>query len=337
MNNFWLLMIIVIGFLTTLLATPFWIRKAKQLGLVWENMNTTSSEKVPGSGGITVLLGFLFGALLFIQYQVFIVDESSSLIQIMALLLVIGIATGIGLMDDLFGWRRGGLSMRSRMLLVAFASIPLVAINAGTSSIILPIIGAIELGVIYPLFLIPLGVVGATTTYNFLAGSNGLEAGQGILIISALSIVAYQLEVYWLSFLGILMIFPLIAFLLYNIYPAKIFPGDVLTYAVGSLIATMSILGNFERIAVFFFIPVILETILKIRGNLKKHSFGKPNKDGSLDLMYDKIYSLNHLAIYLMKKWKIKPTEPMVTISIWIFQFIIIILGFIIFRNGIFL
>ncbi|HIF03136.1 MAG TPA: glycosyl transferase family 4, partial [Nitrospinaceae bacterium] len=33
---------------------------------------------------------------------------------------------------------------------------------------------------------IPLGIVGAATTFNFLAGFNGLETGQGILIFSGL-------------------------------------------------------------------------------------------------------------------------------------------------------
>jgi hypothetical protein len=33
------------------------------------------------------------------------------------------------------------------------------------------------------------------------------------------------------------------------------------------LIACMAILGNFEKIAVFVFIPYIIETFLKLRGN----------------------------------------------------------------------
>jgi UDP-N-acetylglucosamine--dolichyl-phosphate N-acetylglucosaminephosphotransferase len=200
-----------------------------------------------------------------------------------------------------------------------------------------PLIGPIEFGIIYPLVLIPIGIVGASTTFNFLAGFNGLEAGQGILLLFSLGIVSLFTGSYWLMAFSLCMIASLIAFLLYNFYPAKIFPGDSLTYSVGGLIAVISILGNFEKIAIFFFIPYILETCLKLRGRLEKHSFGKPTPDNCLELNYDKIYSLNHLSIFLLRKNNIKVTEKKVVFSIWLFQTFIIILGFIIFREGIFL
>jgi len=53
-----------------------------------------------------------------------------------------------------------------------------------------------------------------------------------------------------------------------------------MTYSIGALIASMAILGNFEKIAVFVFIPYILETVLKLRGRLKKYSFAKVREDG---------------------------------------------------------
>ena len=64
--------------------------------------------------------------------------------------------------------------------------------------------------------------------------------------------------------------------------------------------------GNFEKIALFFFIPFIIEVILKSRGKLIKSSFGKPEKDGSLSLAYEKLYGLTHVSIYLLKKIGIK-------------------------------
>ena len=82
--------------------------------------------------------------------------------------------------------------------------------------------------------------------------------------------------------------------------------------------------------------PYIIETFLKLRGKLKKEGFGKVNSDGSLDLQYEKIYSLNHVAIKLMEKAGIKPTERKVVLSIWLFQIAIIVVGFFIFKRGIF-
>ncbi len=332
-----LLIPILVSFLLTFLVMPIWINKAKNIGLSWDDMNKIKKEKVSGSGGLIVIFGFIIGVFTYIAYRVFILKTTNNfLVQLFALISVILILAGIGLIDDLFGWKKGGIRRRTRVILTAISAIPLMAINAGKSISSLPFIGTTDLGILYPLILIPLGVAGATTTYNFLAGYNGLEAGQGIILLSAIALISYTTGTSWLSVISLIMVASLIAFLIFNFYPAKVFPGDILTYSVGGLIAIASILGNFEKIALFFFIPYILETIIKSRGKLVKQSFGKPNKDGSLDLKYDKIYSLTHLSIYLMKKFNITPTEKKVVYSIWIFQLIIIILGFIIFKKGIF-
>jgi UDP-N-acetylglucosamine--dolichyl-phosphate N-acetylglucosaminephosphotransferase len=101
------------------------------------------------------------------------------------------------------------------------------------------------------------------------------------------------------------------------------------------MIACMAILGNIEKIAVFFFTPYIIETILKLRGGLKKESFAKLNDDGSLEMPYEKIYGLEHMAIYILKKIKPgkKVYEKDVVYLINAFQVLIVILGIIIFRN----
>jgi UDP-N-acetylglucosamine--dolichyl-phosphate N-acetylglucosaminephosphotransferase len=251
--------------------------------------------------------------------------------EIFCLLSVILIISFVGFTDDILGWKIG-LNKSSRILFLMFASLPLIAINAGQA------VTGTMLEIVYPLFLIPLGIVGASATFNFLAGYNGLEVGQGAIILSALSIVTYLTGNRWLSIIGLVMVASLVAFYIFNKYPARVFPGDILTYSVGALIAIIAILGNIEKIAIFFFIPYILETILKIRGKLKKESFAKVNEDGSLEMPYSKIYGLEHLAIYILKK--IKPSkkvyEKEVVYLINAFQILIVIIGFIIFKVNIF-
>lgn len=327
---------LALSFFLVLILTPFWIRKAHQIGLVWDDMNKIGKQKVAGSGGVIVVLGFIIGILVFIGYRVFYLDSSEHLIEILALLVVTLMLSGIGLIDDLLGWQHGGLSRRSRIVLVAMAAIPLMAINAGKSIIELPLLGSVNVGILYPLILIPLGIIGTGTTFNFLAGFNGLEAGQGILILSASALVAYFSGSSWLSIIALCMVLSLLAFLLFNFYPSKVFPGDVITYPVGGLIAVLSILGNFEKVALFFFIPNIIEFILKARGRFLMQSFGKPKKNGALSLRYPKIYGLEHFCIYLMQNLGIKPTEKKTVFIIWSFQIFIIILGLIIFSRGIF-
>ncbi|MFH1503083.1 MAG: glycosyl transferase family 4 [Candidatus Diapherotrites archaeon] len=309
---------------------PFWIRKAKQIGLVWEDMNKLNPKKnVAGSGGIIVVLSTMIGIFLYIAIQTFYFKSSDGIsISIFAILSSMFLITGVGLMDDLFGWKKGGLSKRSRIILILLSAVPLMVINAGESTM-----AGINFGILYPLLIIPFGVLGATTTFNFLAGFNGLEASQGIILLSAMAILTSLTGNPWLSVVALCMVASLIAFYIFNKNPAKVFPGDVLTYSVGMMIAALAIVGNVEKIAVFFFFPYLLEIILKLRGNLKKQSFGKPNKEGSLDMPYEKIYGLEHLAIYILKK--IKPSkkayENEVVLLINGFQVLIIILGFLLF------
>lgn len=335
--NVILIIPITVSFFITLFLVPFWIRKAHQIGLTWTDMNKNVGEKVAGSGGIIVVVGFLIGVLLYIGYNVFFLQSYNSRhIEILALLNVILLLGGLGFIDDLLGWQHGGLSKRSRLAFLVFAAIPLIVINAGRSHIAIPFVGSADIGLIYPLVFIPIGITGATFTFNFLAGYNGLEAGQGIILLLSFALVAFLTGNSWLSVIALCMVAALGAFLFYNFYPARVFPGNSITYSIGGLIAIIAILGNFEKIAVFFFIPYIIETVLKVRGKLIKQSFGKLDEDGSLSLRYNKIYGLEHVAIAFLRKVGIKSTEKNVIYSIWMFQIFIIITGFIIFRGGIF-
>ena len=308
---------------------PVWIKRAHARRLVGKDMQKVKKPLIAEGGGLIVLGGFSAGVLLYIALNTFVFKSSGNSIFIFSLLCVLFISSFVGILDDLLGWKKG-LSKRIRILIVLFASIPLMVINAGNPSINLPLIGVLNLGLLYPLLIIPLGIIGATTTYNFLAGYNGLEAGQGIIILSALSLVTFLTGNSWLSVIALCMVASLLAFYIFNKYPARVFPGDILTYSVGTLIAVIAILGNIEKIAILFFIPYIIEFFLKLRGKLIKESFAKVNKDGSLNLPYEKIYGLEHLAIYVLKK--IKPSKKAYEIEVVTlingFQILIILLTF---------
>ena len=319
---------VLISFFLSVMILPKWISKCKCVGLLWEDMNKFGHPKnVASSGGICVIMVFVLGVLSYVALKTFIFGGAVKSLEIFSLLSVILILGIVGLTDDLLGWRNHGLSNHLRVVLAFVASIPLVVINAGTHAMSLPFVGTINFGILYPLVLIPLGIVGATTTYNFLAGFNGLEAGQGILIVSFLSYVAYVTGSPWLAIVGLCMVASLIGFYFYNKFPASVFPGDIMTYAIGALIAGMAILGNFEKIAIVVFIPYILEIILKLRGRLKKHSFGVPDKNGNLKMPYDKIYGLEHLAIKILNKFG-RATERNVGYLIHAFQILVILIAF---------
>jgi len=321
-----LLISVLVSFLLTVLLMPKWIRICRKIGLLWEDMNKSGHPKnVASSGGIVVVMAFVLGVLTYVALKTFVFGGTVRALEIFALLSVILILGIAGLVDDLLGWKHGGLSMRIRLLLAFSASVPLVVINAGTHLMNVPLFGMVNFGIIYPLVIIPLAIAGVSTTYNFLAGFNGLESGQGILILGFLSFVAYATGSLWLAVVGLCMVAALIGFYIFNKVPAKVFPGDSMTYAIGALIAGMAILGNFEKIALVVFIPYFIEMGLKLRGGLKKHSFGVPDKKGGLKMPYNKVYGLEHLAIKILGKGA---TEKKVTYLIHAFQILFILIAF---------
>jgi len=211
-------------------------------------------------------------------------------------------------------------------------SIPLMVINAGHSVISIPFFGAVNLGILYPLLIIPIGVVGAANGFNMLAGFNGLEAGLGTIILTTLGLMNIYLNNYWLSFICFTAAASLLGFLVFNWFPSKIFPGDTLTYSIGALIASIAILGNMEKIAVLLFTPYIVDLLLFLRtkkdGIKNPEAFGIPKKDNSLEMPYKKIYDCTHFAIWFLSKIKRKVYERDVVIFLLLIEVILSIIGF---------
>jgi UDP-N-acetylglucosamine--dolichyl-phosphate N-acetylglucosaminephosphotransferase len=147
------------------------------------------------------------------------------------------------------------------------------------------------------------------------------------VIFLFLGIVSLKTGNVWLAVIAGIIVSALLGFLYFNKYPAKVFPGDSLTYPLGALMGVFAILGNMEKLALFVFIPFILEGILKLRSGLRAENFGVPNKDGSLEPRYPKNYSLTHVAIRLLKAIKGKADEKGVVYLIWAFELLLVIIA----------
>ncbi len=108
----------------------------------------------------------------------------------------------------------------------------------------------------------------------------------------------------------------LAGFIRYNWYPAKILPGDSLTYLLGSMVAAGVIVGNMERSGILVMSPFIIEFFLKLRVKFKATCLGKLREDGKLDPPYGrKIYSWTHFLMNLRSM-----TEKQVTIALILIQ-----------------
>lgn len=319
---------VVFAFFVSLFITPKFAKYLKYIGLTGRDMQKPNKPEVPEMGGPAVIAGFLAGIFLFIWIKVFLYGRNEGLIEIFAGITTVLIIFLVGMLDDISGikkseGKRKGLKQWQKPLLTLPASIPLVAIMAGNSSISLPFIGSVDVGILYPLLFVPIGVVGASNAINMLAGLNGLEAGLGVVLTSALGIFVLINGNLFLSAFALTFAAALLGFLIYNWYPAKIFPGDSLCYAIGAVVATIAILGNIERFALLCFTPWFIELLLKARSKFKAESFGKLRKDGSLQAPYEKCYSLTHC---IMKLGKFKEKE-IVSILIF-FEVLICIIAF---------
>jgi len=293
--------------LVTWIITRKWIRKAPEIGLLGFDMNKPGMPKVAEMGGICVVFGFVSSILVYIGMMTFYLHKPDY-VAIMAVLCTVLCMCIIGMMDDLLGWKKG-LRQWQKPIFTLFAAMPMMVINAGHSTMNLPIVGTIDWGILYPLLMVPIGIVGASNAYNMVAGYNGLEAGMGVIMLSALSYVAFITGRQSAMVLAICMVSALVAFLYFNWYPAKVFPGDTMTYSVGALVACVAILGDMEKIAVVLFLPYAFDFIVQVKGRLKKEAFAKVNEDGSLEKPYKGMYHLTHMAIMVLKPLKGKVYE----------------------------
>jgi len=309
----------VFAFFLCICLTNWWIKVAKRNKLEGKDMNKFSKPKIPEAGGIAVIISIVLTIMLYIFFKTFVLHSLTHLVEILTLTITMLLACFIGFIDDILGWKKG-LSGWQKILVTIPIAIPLMVINAGESTMTLPFFGPVNFGLFYPLVIVLLGIIGATNGYNLLAGYNGLEAGLGIIIFSTLGIISLVTKQFWLVLIAAIIIAALIGFLLFNKYPAKIFPGDSLTYSLGALIACFAILGNMERATVLLFVPFIIEGILKARSKFKAENFGLPQRDGTLKQPYKKIYSLTHAILFMLNKMKKKTTEQNIVAALYILQ-----------------
>ena len=337
---------LLISFLATYFFTPKLIIFLEKIGLVGTDVQKSGKPKVAEMGGPAITFGFLAGMFFYIFITTFIFNENTYLVDLFAAITTITIVSVIGMFDDLSRlfkiyqikmdrWgseKRIGLKQWQKPLLTLPAAIPLMAILAGDHTIAIPVLGVTNIGILYPLLLIPIGVVGAANATNMLAGMNGLEAGLGAVLLGSLGIFSYLTGNIAGAMIALTLAATMLAFLRYNWYPARIMPGDSLSYLIGVAAATVAIISNIEKFAVFLFIPWFIELLLKTKSKFKAENFGIIQADGTLKAPYEKgTYSLTHIVMKFgrFKEWQV--------VSIIIgFEILLALIGFAVFYFGIF-
>ncbi len=255
-------------------------------------------------GGLAVVIGFYVGVNVLIIWGI---DDLPSVIFYLCLLAVLGAAV-TGIMDDLFNMRQ-----RVKSILPFIFALPLGNLMVETGNTILL---GVDIG-FWMLIVAPFGITSAANAANMLEGFNGLGAGLGIIITSSMIVLSFGLGLTE----GLFLLFPLlgalVAFLWFNRFPAKIFPGDTMTLFYGATIACAAIVANLKTLGAILFIPLIIEFFLKARGHFRAENYGTVDEEGYLT--YEgRIESLAHIVM----KWK-KLKEWQIVAVLWIVEIII--------------
>jgi UDP-N-acetylglucosamine--dolichyl-phosphate N-acetylglucosaminephosphotransferase len=229
----------LLSFLATRIVMPKIIRKMKEADIVGKDIHKSWKPVVAEMGGFGILFGFTLGIFSGVYMHEIL---AFPLVIVLVVILLVGM---IGILDDLLA-----LSSRDKFLLLFIAGLPLIWAAPN------------NVGLLY-LITIPIALSIGSNLTNMLAGLNGIESGLGVISMTSLTIACIILGKYDVTIISMSMLGALIAFLYYNRYPAKIFPGDTGTLIIGAAIVCIAFIGRVKLIALIIMMPNIIDAALK--------------------------------------------------------------------------
>ena len=327
-----------LSFIVAFALTPLWFhflikwRLGKQIraeGAPVFNQMHQKKEGTPTMGGLLIWVTVLFLALLFwiltkLGIDGFIgklnfLNRSQTLLPLGAL-----VASAIvGLADDLLGIFRigpkgGGLKMRHRLLIytvIASFGAWWFYSKLEWSMVHLPFIGNFDIGLWYiPIFIFIL--VATAFSVNEVDGLDGLAGGTLLTAFGAYGVIAYSQGHFDLAaFCGVI-IGALLAFLWFNIHPAKFFMGDTGAMSLGITLGVIAMLTN-----QFLLLPIISLILVAESGSVILQLISKKLRHGKKVFLSAPIH--HHLEA---KGWP----ESQITMRFWIISFMTAAIGLII-------
>ncbi len=181
----------------------------------------------------------------------------------------------IGLVDDARGMR-ARYKLLGQIVVAVFVSLSGYALT----SVNMPLIGNVRFALWLGALLSTLWVVGLINAFNLIDGIDGLATGIALIGAGALVGLGIVQGNAYLTLASLAMAGCLLAFLLYNFPPAKIFLGDTGSMFLGYALATMALMGTQKsEAAAIILAPMlalgfpIFETLVSI---LRRYLRGAP-------------------------------------------------------------
>jgi len=291
------LFLAVLGFVVAFSFTPFVaklitrFRAAKQIRMTGETpiFSKLHAKKAgtPTMGGVIIwgtvlILGLIFAALAFFfdgfwGYLNF-VNRAETYLPLAAMI----IAGILGLIDDIYGIMKigpkgGGLRVSQKLVvyfLLAVVGALWFYFRLDWDILAIPFSEPIQIGWLYiPLFIFV--IVASAFSANETDGLDGLAGGVLLFAFIALTVVAFVLGRYHLAAFGGVTIGALLAFLWFNIYPARFFMGDTGSMSLGITMGVIAMLTNTTLLLPLFAFILVLESLSVIVQFASKRLRGK--------------------------------------------------------------
>ena len=224
-------------------------------------------QGTPTMGGIIIMLGIIAVTIgVCCYYSIKDVGMVQKLVPILILTIGFGV---IGFIDDfkkLVLKNTQGLKPSLKMFGLLLISILFViyllkVLNLGTETYIPILKQYIEVPIFVYIPFAILVILATTNAVNLTDGIDGLSSSVSTIIITCLTVIATIFSVKEIVVFGAIVIGAVLAFLIFNIYPAKIFMGDTGSLFIGGVISGIALYLKMPLILLIIaFIPV-LETI----------------------------------------------------------------------------
>lgn len=206
-----------------------------------------------------------------------------------------------------------GLSFKHKFVLQWILALIIGAVfyyQLGYSFIYIHWLGKMPLGIFFILFA-AFVIVSFVNAFNITDGLDGLSSGVFLIALIAFLTISQTLDPFLSLFIAIL-IGSIAAFLYFNIFPARIWLGDVGSLALGAVLAVIGLLTG-KTAAVGFiggvFVIEVGSSLIQILG---KRFLGR------------KVIPVAPLHLYFMQKgWG----EPKTVMRFWLFAIVFAVIG----------
>lgn len=256
-------------FILSLILTGVFVRFAGQLGFTdTPDFRSSHKQATPSSSGIAFFIA-IFIASFFTNLTIYH-DYSLTILAILFVFL-------LGVFDDLKNYRA-----RYKLYVVTIA-----ALLSCADGFLIKDIGT-YFGHTIPLLSVSIpftvfAVVAFTNSLNLIDGLDGLAGTISIIILSSLWFIGYQNNDQLLMGAAALIVPALLAFLVFNWNPAKVFMGDSGSLTLGFVISILSIkaLDYVNPIVILYLVafPLFDTIIIMIRRKMYGRSIYHPDRN----------------------------------------------------------